>query len=216
MPLLDIGRWVRISYKSRNFETKAEILSHGEIEGSQWDCFSGFQNTVDRCAEVRYEDGTLDSMDEASFTTCEWSYIDAPDREELRAAEDKSFNRSMGGLKCGSCGCDTKKLSGCSGCHKVFYCDVTCQRADWGEHKTDCKREKVVLRPNKRYPLSDPSPQLAAAQAEAQEEHSKLLLPADSPSNTPAPSSSSPSRAEAQRWKIQKLGWISTAEKDTS
>ena len=175
MPLPDIGRWVRISYKSSKFETKAEILSHGEIEGSQWDCFSGFQNTVDRCAEVRYEDGTLDSMDEASFTTCEWSYIDAPDREELRAAEDKSFNRSMGGLKCGSCGCDTKKLSGCSGCHKVFYCDVTCQRADWGEHKTDCKREKIVLRPNKRYPLSDPSPQLAAAQAEAQEEQSKLL-----------------------------------------
>ena len=103
-------------------------------------------------------------MDEASFTKCKWSYIDSPDREELRAAEDKSLNRLMGGLKC-----DSKKLSGC---RTVFYCDVTCQRADWGAHKNDCKMEKVVLRPNPRSPLSA---QLAAAQAEAQEEHSRLL-----------------------------------------
>ena len=175
MPLPDVGQWVRISYKSSKFETKAEILSHEEIEGNQWDCFSGFQNTVDKCAEIRYEDGTLDSMDEASFSTCKWSYIDAPDQEELRAAEDKSFNRSMGCLSCASCGCDSKKLSGCSRCKKAHYCDVNCQRADWGAHKKDCKKEKVVLRPNQRYPLPAPSAQLAAAQAESQEENSKLL-----------------------------------------
>ena len=139
MPLPDVGRWVRISYKSSKFETKAEILSHEEIEGNQWDCFSGFQNTVEKCAEIRYEDGTLDSMDEASFTTCQWSYVDAPDQEELKAAGDKSFNRSMGGLSCASCGCDSKKLSACSRCKKAYYCDTNCQRADWGAHKKDCK-----------------------------------------------------------------------------
>ena len=87
MPLPDIGRWVRVSYKSSKLETKAEILSHREISRGD---FSGFQNKMARCAEIRFEDGTLDSMEEAIFTTCEWSYIDAPSREELRAAEDKS------------------------------------------------------------------------------------------------------------------------------
>ena len=175
MVLPDVGRWIKISYKNSDFEIKAEILSHEECEGSQWDSCSGFQNTVDKYAEIRYDDGTLDNMDEAAFNRSDWSYINAPDKAELKAAENKSFNRSMGGLKCASCGCDSKKLSGCSACRTVFYCDLTCQRADWGAHKNDCKREKVVLRPNRRYPLSAPSAQLAASQAKAQEEYSRLL-----------------------------------------
>merc|ERR1712062_429584 len=111
--------------------------------------------------------------DEAYFNRKDWSY--APDEAELKAAESKSFNMSMGGLKCGSCGCDSKKLMQCSGCHNVFYCDANCQRKHWAAHRQDCRREKVVLRPNRRYPLSDPSSQLAATQAEIQDENSQLL-----------------------------------------
>jgi len=175
MVLPDVGRWIKISYKNSDFEIKAKILSHEECEGSQWDSFSGFQNTVDKYAEIRYDDGTLDNMDEADFNRSDWSYIDAPGEAELKAAEDQSFNRAMGGFSCGSCGCDTKKLMQCSQCHNVFYCDANCQRAHWAAHRQDCKREKVVLRPNKRYPLSHPSSELAATQAEVQEENSKLL-----------------------------------------
>ena len=189
MPLPKVGRWIKISYERSNLELKAEILSHCEIEGSQWDLWSGFRNTVEKCAEIRYfsiilffycaeiryDDGTVDSMDEASFARCNWRYIEAPKQEELRAAEDKSFNRAMGGLSCNSCGCDTKKMMQCAGCHKVFYCDANCQKADWRAHKSACKREKVVLRANPRYPLPSSCAQLASVQARAQVENNKLL-----------------------------------------
>ena len=54
MPLPEVGRWIKISYERSNLELKAEILSHDQIEGSQWDLWSGFQNTVEKCAEIRY------------------------------------------------------------------------------------------------------------------------------------------------------------------
>merc|ERR1712107_318913 len=109
MPLPEVGRWIKISYERSNLELKAEILSYDEIEGSQWDLWSGSKNTVEKCAkiryfsialffyraEIRYDDGTVDSMDKASFARCR-RYIEAPNQEEQRAAKDKSFNRAMG------------------------------------------------------------------------------------------------------------------------
>ena len=46
---------------------------------------------------------------------------------------------------CGTCGkpaAPGKKLHGCAGCHSVWYCDATCQKADWraGGHKARCKK----------------------------------------------------------------------------
>ena len=166
MVLPDVGRWIKISYENGDFEIKAEILSHGEGDGIQWD---------GKYAEMRYDNGAPDIMDEVEFNRSDWSYIDAPAEAALKAAEDKSFNMGMGDLSCGSSGCDTKKLMKCSQCRNVYYCDANCQRTDWRAHRKDCKREKVVLRPNKRYPLSDPSPELAALQVEVQEENRELL-----------------------------------------
>ena len=89
MPLPEVGRWIKISYERSNLELKAEILSHDEIEGSQWDLWSVEKCAEIRyfsiilffyCAEIRYDDGTVDSMDEASFARCNWRYIEAPNQ----------------------------------------------------------------------------------------------------------------------------------------
>jgi hypothetical protein len=41
---------------------------------------------------------------------------------------------------CSTCGCSPtdKKLLLCARCHSAYYCDITCQRGDWAEHKTKC------------------------------------------------------------------------------
>lgn len=39
--------------------------------------------------------------------------------------------------KCGSCGKETK-LSKCGKCQEVYYCDRTCQKADFAKHKVVC------------------------------------------------------------------------------
>ncbi|XP_020291945.1 histone-lysine N-methyltransferase SMYD3 isoform X2 [Pseudomyrmex gracilis] len=37
------------------------------------------------------------------------------------------------------------KLSKCSGCHYVYYCDRYCQKESWSIHKTECKYLKKIL-----------------------------------------------------------------------
>lgn len=37
------------------------------------------------------------------------------------------------------------KLSKCSGCHYVYYCDRNCQKESWSIHKTECKYLKKIL-----------------------------------------------------------------------
>lgn len=46
---------------------------------------------------------------------------------------------------CAFCGTDSPvELSKCSQCETVWYCDQTCQRAHWKEHKGWCKPREVV------------------------------------------------------------------------
>jgi len=40
---------------------------------------------------------------------------------------------------CDHCGKQTKVLA-CSSCEKVFYCDRKCQKSDWNQHKSKCKK----------------------------------------------------------------------------
>jgi hypothetical protein len=42
-------------------------------------------------------------------------------------------------VACAHCG-NVNKPRACHRCFCVFYCDTICQRADWGTHKTNCKR----------------------------------------------------------------------------
>lgn len=37
------------------------------------------------------------------------------------------------------------KLSKCSGCQYVLYCNRTCQKLSWTEHKRECARMKKIL-----------------------------------------------------------------------
>ena len=40
---------------------------------------------------------------------------------------------------CATCG-DESSLKQCLGCHKVHYCDKTCQKLHWFVHKNECKK----------------------------------------------------------------------------
>ncbi|KAF5340216.1 hypothetical protein D9611_007973 [Ephemerocybe angulata] len=43
--------------------------------------------------------------------------------------------------RCSHCGNPSASLKKCSGCEKARYCDGTCQKAHWAEHKKRCGRE---------------------------------------------------------------------------
>jgi hypothetical protein len=36
-------------------------------------------------------------------------------------------------------------MQNCAGCHAVSYCSRDCQKADWAEHKPECKRLAAAL-----------------------------------------------------------------------
>ena len=45
--------------------------------------------------------------------------------------------------KCNYCHSATlDKLSQCSGCRAVYYCDPACQKTDWPSHKPNCSKNK--------------------------------------------------------------------------
>eukprot|EP01129_Flabellula_baltica_P006734 TRINITY_DN2556_c0_g1_i1.p1 TRINITY_DN2556_c0_g1~~TRINITY_DN2556_c0_g1_i1.p1 ORF type:complete len:340 (-),score=86.29 TRINITY_DN2556_c0_g1_i1:22-888(-) len=47
--------------------------------------------------------------------------------------------------KCTYCGTARNKLAACSRCHEAFYCNATCQRSHYPQHKTAClKRAKEI------------------------------------------------------------------------
>lgn len=69
-----------------------------------------------------------------------------PDRATVhvtmfKRASCKAWKPLMVGYKmCEKCG-SVGKLKVCSGCRKIHYCSAECQKADWADHKADCKKE---------------------------------------------------------------------------
>ena len=47
-------------------------------------------------------------------------------------------------MKCGYCSIVGVKLSLCSRCHSISYCDTVCQRKNWPDHKSLCKKAEPV------------------------------------------------------------------------
>jgi hypothetical protein len=48
--------------------------------------------------------------------------------------------------KCGTCEKISKsKMSKCSVCERVYYCDRKCQRENWSQHKTECEKINYEL-----------------------------------------------------------------------
>jgi hypothetical protein len=46
--------------------------------------------------------------------------------------------------ECNACGRESSGLKRCSGCHKVWYCSVTCQKSDWVPHIFECKPRRPI------------------------------------------------------------------------
>jgi len=63
-------------------------------------------------------------------------------------SEDE-FRESMSGLEvcktCDKCGKETT-LHKCGGCGTKYYCGKDCQKADWKEHKKECKRKQAAYK----------------------------------------------------------------------
>eukprot|EP01084_Bolivina_argentea_P141438 248526_1 len=49
---------------------------------------------------------------------------------------------------CGQFNCTNR----CSGCNKVYYCDIVCQTTDWSEHKRQCKKWRTQNKPQQNKP----------------------------------------------------------------
>ncbi|KAG1741824.1 uncharacterized protein EDB91DRAFT_316409 [Suillus paluster] len=46
--------------------------------------------------------------------------------------------------ECNACIEPSSKLKRCSGCHKVWYCSITCQKSDWVRHIFACKPRRPI------------------------------------------------------------------------
>jgi hypothetical protein len=73
---------------------------------------------------------------------------------------EATSNLSTQELRCRNClvaESSVVKILRCSGCRKVCYCNVSCQRQDWSRHKLECKSGKpnVVALSNTSISLAD-------------------------------------------------------------
>ena len=48
-------------------------------------------------------------------------------------------------LTCAACGKDGDDLKTCNACKLVMYCDASCQRGHWSNHKKECKKRAAEL-----------------------------------------------------------------------
>lgn len=82
--------------------------------------------------------------------------IELEERFRLQGKVGRLFNKKVkkigdiilkawSGKRCANCGgVDIQlKLKKCSGCEKVWYCKVECQKSHWKQHKAQCKKLKV-------------------------------------------------------------------------
>mmetsp|Transcript_21700 Transcript_21700/g.32196 ORF Transcript_21700/g.32196 Transcript_21700/m.32196 type:complete len:130 (+) Transcript_21700:2-391(+) len=58
-------------------------------------------------------------------------------------AEDTSGEAPI--LECFSCKRKSRELLKCGRCHKVFFCNVECQRNGWTAHKAECNKSIWAL-----------------------------------------------------------------------
>ncbi|KAL0958057.1 hypothetical protein HGRIS_000235 [Hohenbuehelia grisea] len=55
-----------------------------------------------------------------------------------------TFNSTRSGLyRCSWCGNPSAVLRKCGGCEQARYCDASCQRSHWKEHKSKCSRART-------------------------------------------------------------------------
>ena len=126
---------------------------------------------TERQIVVMYEGGEEDVMDEFVFKNYTWSYISCPTEAELATAVKERKNQMLG-YSCQSTKTDLQK---CSGCNQVRYCGVDCQRRDWTSHQAQCRKVKMELRPNPRYPLPRVNREVGRAQKARQDKLNNIL-----------------------------------------
>ncbi|KAI0667949.1 hypothetical protein C8Q78DRAFT_1081818 [Trametes maxima] len=73
------------------------------------------------------------ALSRANLRLDTWKVVDDEDKRRRREAKDI----------CAFCGrppCTAVKLLSCSACKKAQYCSQACQKGDWPNHKTHCKK----------------------------------------------------------------------------
>ena len=170
--LPEVGRWICLSIGDHDF--KCKILKYEETESREWTAWSGFKVEMEKNAIVRSDGGEEDSLDEFTLKNNKWKYIKEPAWDELARAETERKN-SILGYKCHFCARIDKDLLKCSSCKEVRYCNRDCQGKDWQKHQSECKRVKMVLKPNPRYPLAKANDSTALSQKSKQDKLNKIL-----------------------------------------
>lgn len=68
------------------------------------------------------------------------------DSDEKGGSNDRCFNPKLmpsktntGLYRCAYCGNPSAALKKCSGCGKPRYCDKSCQKSHWKDHRNQCK-----------------------------------------------------------------------------
>ena len=170
----EVGRWICLTIGDRDFIYK--VLKYENTESREWTAWSGFKVEMEKNAIVRSDGGDEDSLDEYTLKNYKWKwkYIEEPAQNDLTRAEKERKNNLLG-YKCNYCEGIDKDLLKCSRCKEVRYCNRDCQEKDWQNHQMECKRIKMVLKPNPRYPLLRVNEKIAFTQKAKQDKLNKIL-----------------------------------------
>jgi hypothetical protein len=104
------------SLRTRNPEFKAKFDKHMEL----------FKNSV-----------TSTSNTEKSVESCVTKDPPPPPPPPPSSVDNTTTTCE---LHCATCDATSTNILQCSGCNKVYYCNRTCQRANWKQHKLVCKK----------------------------------------------------------------------------
>ncbi|KAH7882394.1 hypothetical protein F5I97DRAFT_1816994 [Phlebopus sp. FC_14] len=118
--------------------TQEVILKHYTPGIKKWSTVvSRLDSTMDE------EDHTI-SLENAEDQLTAWLEdirLDNGDQEPLpeRCSHPKITTNTVELYRCSWCGNPSAMLRKCGGCEKVRYCDSTCQKSHWSNHKAVCK-----------------------------------------------------------------------------
>ena len=168
----EVGRWICLTIGDCDFKYK--VLNYEDTESREWTAWSGYKVEMEKNAIVMSDGGDKDSLDEYTLKNYKWKYINEPAPNELAKAEMERKNNLLG-YKCNLCARTDKDLLKCSGCKEVRYCGRDCQEKDWQDHRIECRKVKMVLKPNPRYPLTRANENIASAQKAKQDKLNKIL-----------------------------------------